>query len=171
AHLEFHVGSVDEQEDQRGMAHMIEHVCFLGSERRITLQSGGLGMTSNACTDFNHTVYHISMDSQHMSRGLEALADIGFTPAFRAERVEKERAAVLSEAQMVNDCTYRLQTQIIGAVHSDNRIHTRFPIGLEAQIAKWSVEQLRSFHRKWYVPENATLYIIGDVDEEGVRAE
>ncbi|CAE7201626.1 SPP [Symbiodinium necroappetens] len=77
AHLEFHVGSIDEQENQRGMAHMLEHVCFLGSERRMQLQSGGLGMTSNACTDFNHTVYHLSLGTEYLSQGLEALADIG----------------------------------------------------------------------------------------------
>ncbi|CAE7018386.1 SPP [Symbiodinium sp. KB8] len=166
AHLEFHVGSIDEQENQRGMAHMLEHVCFLGSERRMQLQSGGLGMTSNACTDFNHTVYHLSLGTEYLSQGLEALADIGFNPAFRPERVEKERAAVLSEAQMVNDVQYRLQTQFLTAMHKDNPIHVRFPIGLEHQIANWTVEDLQSFHIRWYVPENATLFIVGDVDED-----
>jgi len=148
------------------MAHMLEHVCFLGSERRMQLQSGGLGMTSNACTDFNHTVYHLSLGTEYLSQGLEALADIGFNPAFRPERVEKERAAVLSEAQMVNDVQYRLQTQFLTAMHEDNPIHVRFPIGLEHQIANWTVEDLQSFHIRWYVPENATLFIVGDVDED-----
>jgi len=123
-------------------------------------------MTSNACTDFNHTVYHLSIGSEHVKDGLEALADIGFKPAFRPERVEKERAAVLSEAQMVNDVQYRLQTQFLTAMHEDNQIHVRFPIGLEHQIANWSVDDLRAFHTRWYVPENATLFIVGDVDED-----
>jgi len=166
AHLEFHVGSVDEQEDQRGMAHMLEHICFLGSEKRMQLQSSGLGMTSNACTDFNHTVYYVSIGSEHVQEGLQVLSDVGFQPAFKPERVEKERAAVLSEAQMVNDCQYRLQTQFLSALHGDNCIHTRFPIGLEQQIASWTVEELRRFHSRWYVPENATLFIVGDIDEE-----
>eukprot|EP00931_Biecheleriopsis_adriatica_P087119 TRINITY_DN6162_c0_g2_i1.p1 TRINITY_DN6162_c0_g2~~TRINITY_DN6162_c0_g2_i1.p1 ORF type:complete len:1173 (+),score=264.06 TRINITY_DN6162_c0_g2_i1:464-3520(+) len=153
------------------MAHMLEHICFLGSECRTRLQSSGLGMTSNACTDFNHTVYHLSMNKEDLAKGLEALADIGFSPAFRPERVEKERSAVLSEAQMVNDCTYRMQTQFLGAVHADNLIHARFPIGLESQISRWSIDELRAFHRRWYVPENATLYVVGDIDEEGSVAE
>ncbi|CAE7675652.1 SPP, partial [Symbiodinium microadriaticum] len=123
-------------------------------------------MTSNACTDFNHTVYHLSLGTEYLSQGLEALADIGFNPAFRPERVEKERAAVLSEAQMVNDVQYRLQTQFLTAMHKDNPIHVRFPIGLEHQIANWTVEDLQSFHIRWYVPENATLFIVGDVDED-----
>ncbi|CAJ1340341.1 unnamed protein product [Effrenium voratum] len=149
AHLEFHVGSVDEQEDQRGMAHMLEHICFLGSSKRVQLQSSGLGMTSNACTDFNHTVYYVSIGSEHLGEGLKVLADIGFEPAFEPERVEKERAAVLSEAQMVNDCQYRMQTQFLSSLHGDNQIHVRFPIGLEQQIANWTIEELRRFHSRW----------------------
>eukprot|EP00434_Breviolum_minutum_P001703 symbB.v1.2.001511.t1/scaffold82.1/size400680/21 len=58
------------------------------------------------------------------------------------------------------------QTQFLSALHDDNCIHTRFPIGLEQQIASWSVEELRKFHSRWYVPENATLFIVGDIDEE-----
>eukprot|EP00435_Cladocopium_sp_Y103_P060838 s714_g22.t1 len=85
AHLEFHVGSVDEQEDdQRGMAHMLEHICFLGSEKRQQLQSSGLGMTSNACTDFNHTVYYVSIGSEHVQEGLQVLSDVGKQDAMKA---------------------------------------------------------------------------------------
>ena len=96
---------------------------------------------------------------------------MGFSPEFRPERIEKERAAVLSEAQMVNDCNYRLQTQILGAQHSENPIHQRFPIGLESQISNWTRDELRAFHGRWYVPENATLYVVGDVSEDRVIQE
>lgn len=171
AHLEFHVGSVDEEETQRGMAHMMEHICFLGSDRRIELNQRGVRMTSNALTDFHHTVFHLSLGTGHVTEGLNVLAEVGFAPAFRPERIEKERAAVLSEAQMVNDLTYRLQSQIIAATHSENRIHQRFPIGLEDQIGRWTQAELRAFHRKWYAPENATLWVVGDFAEDDVVAD
>jgi len=103
AHLELHVGSIDEADHQQGMAHMLEHICFLGSRRRLQLQSSGVAMTSNALTDFNHTVYHLNLPSSELGIGLDALSDIAFTPTFEPERIEKERRAVLSEAQMVND--------------------------------------------------------------------
>ena len=57
AHLEMHVGSVDEAENEQGIAHMIEHVTFLGSKKREQLLSNGA--RSNAYTDFHHTVFHV----------------------------------------------------------------------------------------------------------------
>ena len=56
AHLEVHVGSVDENERQQGLAHLVEHVTFLGSRKREQLL--GTGTRSNAYTDFHHTVFH-----------------------------------------------------------------------------------------------------------------
>lgn len=55
--MEVHVGSVDEEDDEQGIAHMIEHVAFLGSKKREKLL--GTGARSNAYTDFHHTVFHI----------------------------------------------------------------------------------------------------------------
>lgn len=57
AHMEVHAGSIDEEEDEQGIAHMIEHVAFLGSKKREKLL--GTGARSNAYTDFHHTVFHI----------------------------------------------------------------------------------------------------------------
>ena len=57
AHLEVHAGSIDEEDDEQGIAHMIEHVAFLGSKKREKLL--GTGARSNAYTDFHHTVFHI----------------------------------------------------------------------------------------------------------------
>jgi predicted Zn-dependent peptidase len=55
--MEVHVGSIDEEEDEQGIAHMIEHVAFLGSKKREKIL--GTGARSNAYTDFHHTVFHI----------------------------------------------------------------------------------------------------------------
>lgn len=57
AHMEIHAGSIDEADDEQGIAHMIEHVAFLGSKKREKLL--GTGARSNAYTDFHHTVFHI----------------------------------------------------------------------------------------------------------------
>lgn len=55
--MEVHAGSIDEEDDEQGIAHMIEHVAFLGSKKREKLL--GTGARSNAYTDFHHTVFHI----------------------------------------------------------------------------------------------------------------
>lgn len=169
AHMEVHVGSIDEEDDEQGIAHMIEHVAFLGSKKREKLL--GTGARSNAYTDFHHTVFHIhSPTSTKDSDGdllpfvLDALNEIAFHPKFLASRVEKERRAILSELQMMNTIEYRVDCQLLQHLHSENKLSKRFPIGLEEQIKKWDADKIRKFHERWYFPANATLYIVGDID-------
>lgn len=166
AHLEVHVGSVDENEMQQGMAHMVEHITFLGSRRRERLL--GTGSRSNAYTDFHHTVFHVHAPLQSasgiemMPQVLEALHEIAFEPEFLSSRIKKERLAVLSEAQMMNTIDYRTDCTLLQYLHHENALGYRFPIGLEEQIKTWPEEKMREFHSKWYFPANATLYVVGD---------
>ncbi|KAF0931421.1 hypothetical protein E2562_004549 [Oryza meyeriana var. granulata] len=166
AHMEVHVGSIDEEEDEQGIAHMIEHVAFLGSKKREKLL--GTGARSNAYTDFHHTVFHIHSPTKTkeycedlLPSVLDALNEIAFHPKFSSSRVEKERRAILSELQMMNTIEYRLLQHL----HSENKLSERFPIGLEEQIHKWDPDKIRRFHERWYYPANATLYLVGEIDD------
>lgn len=168
AHMEVHVGSIDEEDDEQGIAHMIEHVAFLGSKKREKLL--GTGARSNAYTDFHHTVFHIHSptamkDSSEdlLPSVLDALNEIAFHPKFLTSRVEKERRAILSELQMMNTIEYRVDCQLLQHLHSENKLSRRFPIGLEEQIQKWDPEKIQKFHERWYFPANATLYVVGDI--------
>ncbi|CAI5990129.1 unnamed protein product [Closterium sp. NIES-64] len=168
AHLEMHVGSVDEREDEQGLAHLIEHVTFLGSRKREKLL--GTGARSNAYTDFHHTVFHVHapvtmQGSQEpmLPMVLAALHEIAFAPKFLPSRIDKERRAVLSEMQMMNTIEYRVDCQLLHHMHSENLLSCRFPIGQEDQVKKWPVDQIRAFHDRWYFPANATLYVVGDL--------
>ncbi|BBN04418.1 stromal processing peptidase, chloroplastic [Marchantia polymorpha subsp. ruderalis] len=168
AHMEMHVGSVDEMENEQGIAHMIEHVAFLGSKKREKLL--GTGARSNAYTDFHHTVFHVhspitaqGSNEPLLPLVLEALHEIAFKPKFLSSRVEKERRAVLSELQMMNTIEYRVDCQLLQQLHSENMLGYRFPIGLEEQIQKWDPETIKAFHERWYFPANATLFIVGDI--------
>eukprot|EP00271_Cylindrocystis_brebissonii_P022866 TRINITY_DN898_c0_g1_i1.p1 TRINITY_DN898_c0_g1~~TRINITY_DN898_c0_g1_i1.p1 ORF type:complete len:1519 (-),score=355.87 TRINITY_DN898_c0_g1_i1:1045-5601(-) len=172
AHLEMHVGSVDEAAHEQGVAHMIEHVTFLGSKKREKLL--GTGCRSNAYTDFHHTVFHVhapvtaqGKEEPLLPMVLEALYEIAFQPQFLPSRIEKERRAVLSELQMMNTIEYRVDCQLLQQLHSENLLSARFPIGLEEQIQQWDVETIRAFHKRWYFPANATLYIVGDIGSVG----
>uniref|UniRef100_J3MG01 Stromal processing peptidase, chloroplastic n=1 Tax=Oryza brachyantha TaxID=4533 RepID=J3MG01_ORYBR len=170
AHMEVHVGSIDEEEDEQGIAHMIEHVAFLGSKKREKLL--GTGARSNAYTDFHHTVFHIHSPTKTKEYGedllpsvLDALNEIAFHPKFSSSRVEKERRAILSELQMMNTIEYRVDCQLLQHLHSENKLSERFPIGLEEQIHKWDPDKIRRFHERWYYPANATLYLVGEIDD------
>ncbi|KAH7434480.1 hypothetical protein KP509_06G019300 [Ceratopteris richardii] len=168
AHMEMHVGSVDEEENEQGIAHMIEHVTFLGSKKREQLLTHGA--RSNAYTDFHHTVFHVhapvlvpGTTEPMLPRVLDTLHEIAFKPKIVESRIEKERKAILSELQMMNTIEYRVDCQLLQQLHSENLLGYRFPIGLEEQIKKWDVDIIRNFHERWYFPANATLYVVGDI--------
>ncbi|GAU18885.1 hypothetical protein TSUD_228750 [Trifolium subterraneum] len=166
--MEVHAGSIDEEDDEQGIAHMIEHVAFLGSKKCEKLLE--TGARSNAYTDFHHTVFHIhapttTKDSDDLLPSvLDALNEIAFHPKFLSSRIEKEWRAILLELQMMNTIEYRVDCQLLQHLHSENKLSKRFPIGLEEQIKKWDADKIRKFHERWYFPANATLYIVGDID-------
>lgn len=104
-----------------------------------------------------------------LPRALDALCEV-LNAEFLPQRVEKERAAVLSEMSMVNTIEYRVECQILRALHAENSLSRRFPIGLEEQIRQWTVRDVIAFHETHYRPENALLYVVGDVAPDEVVA-
>ena len=169
AHLEVHAGSVDEEEEEQGIAHLVEHCTFLGSKRRESLL--GTGARSNAYTDFHHTVFHVHAPHANANNGrpmlpavLDALTEIGFEPEMLPARIEKERKAVTAEAQMMNTIEYRVDCQLLQYLHWENALGCRFPIGKMDQVQRWTRDEVYNFWEKHYYPENATLYVVGDVD-------
>jgi len=93
------------------------------------------------------------------------LNEIAFHPAFEHTRIEKERRAVLAEVQMMNTIEYRVDCKLLEALHWENALGHRFPIGMEEQIHQWGGDVLKAFHKRWYFPANMTLYIVGDLEQ------
>ena len=173
-HLQIKAGSADEMASQQGMAHMCEHVSYMGSRKRERLF--GTSSQTNAQTDFHHTVYWAACptmkpntDVPMLPLALDAVLDV-MEARFESSRVEKERSAILSEAAMVNTIDYRVEVQLLAALHAENRLHKRFPIGLIEQIQRWTPTELQAYHDAHYRPNNAHLYVIGEVDPEEARA-
>eukprot|EP00903_Cladosiphon_okamuranus_P006624 g6470.t1 len=180
AHLEVFAGSADELDSQQGMAHLVEHVAYMGSRKRERLF--GTGSSTNAYTDFHHTVFYASCPvltppgwgrpTPMLGRALGALLDV-LEAVCEESRLEKERSAVLSELTMVNTIDYRMECQVLSALHAENQLSRRFPIGKEELIKGWKTHDILEFHRKHYRPDNAVLYCIGDLNvdetEEQIR--
>jgi secreted Zn-dependent insulinase-like peptidase len=168
AHLEIMSGSTSEMENQQGMAHLVEHVAYMGSVHRQLL--AGTGSKTNAYTDFHQTVFFASCpntmpntNTPMLPMALDALLDVMKTTV-GDERLEMERCAVLSELSMINTLDYRIECHVIKSLHTENIMCKRFPIGKEELIRKWSKNDLQLFHNLHYLPDNAVLYIVGDVN-------
>jgi predicted Zn-dependent peptidase len=164
------VNLADELEAQQGIAHLTEHVAYMGSRKRELLF--GTGSQTNAYTDFHHTVFYAVCPDKTPRSGipmlpmaLDALVDV-MEARVESSRLEKERAAVLSEMTMVNTIEYRVECQILSTLHRENRLAKRFPIGKESLIKSWQTDDVKSWHRTHYRPDNVLLYLVGDVNAD-----
>lgn len=170
AHLQVFSGSADELQPQQGIAHLTEHVAYMGSRKRERLF--GTGSQTNAYTDFHHTVFYAACPTYTprsngnvpmLPMALDALCDV-MEARVEPSRLEKERQAVLSEMTMVNTIEYRVECQILSTLHRENRLAKRFPIGKESLICTWQTDDVKTWHRTHYRPDNVLLYIVGDVN-------
>ena len=180
AHLQVFSGSADELHGQQGIAHLTEHVAYMGSRKRERLF--GTGSQTNAYTDFHHTVFYAACPAVSPGGGgggggggapmlpmaLDALCDV-MEARCEPSRIEKERQAVLSEMTMVNTIEYRVECQILGTLHRENRLAKRFPIGKEALIRSWDQNDVKAWHRTHYRPDNVLLYVVGDLEPDVVE--
>lgn len=100
---------------------------------------------------------------------LDALCDV-MEARCDPSRIEKERQAVLSEMTMVNTIEYRVECQILSTLHRENRLAKRFPIGKEVLIQNWKQDDVKTWHRTHYRPDNVLLYIVGDLEPQFVES-
>ncbi|MCL2602066.1 MAG: insulinase family protein, partial [Treponema sp.] len=172
-------GSVLETEEERGLAHFVEHMAFRGtahfpgSELINYLRSLGMrfGADINAHVSFDETVYRIevpveSADDRRIipARALQMLDDWSWGLTFDPEAVESERLVVLEEYRFRMGAGERINRQLFPALFRDSLYAERLPIGLLEVIENATPQQLEDFYRKWYKPENMTVIIAGDFD-------
>ena len=156
----------------QGVAHYLEHLVFLGTEKWRTAEEmkelmASLGMSfggdTNASTDHCSTIY--TMEAPAGDDNVRLVVEILYQMMFKAllleACVDSERGPILSEKQMRNTIDYRRGLQMMGLMHARNRIPTRLPIGLERLIKGFTADDLRRFYSKWYYAANMTLYVAG----------
>ena len=144
-------GSVLETEDQRGLAHFLEHMAFNGTERFAKheiieyLESIGstFGPDLNARTGFDDTLYFFEIptdDPEITERAFQSLSDWAFSIALEPEEVELERGVVLEEWRLSQGFDSRLQQNLLDLLFSDSLYASRAPIGLTEVIENAPVE-------------------------------
>ena len=178
-------GSLNEADDQQGLAHFIEHMAFNGSahfkpgELVSYFESTGarLGPHVNAYTSFDETVYMLDLPTDSpevVQKGLTALADFAGGLSFAPEEVEKERGVVIEEWRGRLGAGSRLQDKQVPVLYYRSRYVQRIPIGKPEIIRMAPAARLRDFYDTWYRPERMSVVAVGDVDqrtlEEGIRA-
>ncbi|MGK0183052.1 MAG: zinc protease [Halioglobus sp.] len=167
-------GSVLEKENERGIAHFVEHMVFKGSENFApgevitTLESLGaaFGVEVNAYTSFEHTEYRIDLplDKKNaLDKALLIMSDWAFRTTISNIEVEKERDVILDEKRRRNSAAQRAHAFAWSQLSVESQFEQRHPIGLPEVIANVSPQVIRDFYKRWYTPQNMAIIISGDI--------
>lgn len=162
------VGSADEKEGEYGIAHVYEHMLFKGTKKRgvgdVAKEIEMLGGNINAYTSFDNTVYHFTVGSKHFSKGLDIMSDVIQNSAFDAQELKKELEVVVEEIRRGKDNPGRMMYyELLGTAFTTHP-YGRPVIGTEESVNGLTRDYILEFFNRWYVPNNMTLVVVGDID-------
>ena len=179
------VGSIQEEESQRGLAHFLEHMAFNGSEHfngegkgiiDYTRSLGvAFGRNLNAYTSIAETVYNIndvpSTRQSAIDSCLLILKDWSNGLLLTDEEIDKERGVIHEEWRLRRSAQQRMLENQLETLYPGSKYGRRMPIGLMSVVDNFKYDELRDYYRKWYRPDNQALVIVGDVDVDHIEAQ
>jgi zinc protease len=174
-------GSTNETETTRGIAHYLEHLAFNGSANfppgaLVPLfEQFGLtfGRDQNAFTTFDQTVYQIMVpagQAETLDKAMLFMADVASRLDLAAPEIDRERQIILEEKRARASGGQRVNDYVIERLAPESTLGRRLPIGTEETIRNVTADDFRDFYRRWYVPSNMTLIVVGDCDPAAVAA-
>lgn len=172
--LFIHAGSLMEDDDQRGIAHFLEHMAFNGTrhfpgaEMVEYFQRLGMsfGADTNAHTSFDETVYKLELpknDTAMLQEGLGLLRDYADGMLLNDAEIDNERGVILSEKRTRDSASYRSYQARIKFLLPESRIPTRQPIGMEEVIKNVPRQRFVDYYTRWYTKDRMILVVVGDV--------
>ena len=175
------VGSILEEENQRGLAHFLEHMCFNGTEHFPGngvikyLESIGVkfGTDLNAYTSIDETVYNIDNVPVTVPGAIDSclwiLHDWADGLLLEGEDIDKERGVIHEEWRSRQDAQMRMYEQILPKVYPNNKYGHRMPIGLMEIVDNFPYQALRDYYEKWYRPDQQGIVVVGDIDVDQIE--
>ena len=171
--LWYHVGSKDEERTQRGFAHLFEHLMFEGSEHYPgdyfkPLQR--LGASVNGSTSPDRTNYFVDLPSAHVELAVAMESDrmANFLPALSDEKVRVQKDVVKNEYRQnyANRPYGQVGKTLAEAMYPPDHPYSWLTIGAMEDVERASRDDIEAFFRRYYVPANASLAIVGDIDPD-----
>ncbi len=175
------VGSILENDEQRGLAHFLEHMCFNGTENfpgneLVTwLETKGVkfGQNLNAYTSIDETVYNISnvptASIAVQDSCLLILHDWADGLLLLPEEIDKERGVIHEEWRSRNVGQQRLMEQMAPAMYPGSKYGYRLPIGTMEVVDNFAPQVLRDYYEAWYRPDQQGIVVVGDIDVDRIE--
>jgi zinc protease len=179
--LHISAGSLMEAEDQRGLAHFLEHMVFNGTKNytaadlvpRMQRLGIAFGAHANAYTSFDETVYMLDlpdMTEDTLKLAFTVMRDFGDGALLAEDEINKERGVILSEKISRDSVSYRLMEQQFATLLPDSLITRRFPIGDEQVIKTAPRDRFVDLYTRYYTPRRMTFIVVGDVNPDDYRS-
>ncbi|MBR5477307.1 MAG: insulinase family protein [Bacteroidaceae bacterium] len=175
-YLATNVGAYQEEDDQDGLAHFLEHMCFNGTknfpDKKLLeyLQSIGaeFGRNINASTGFEQTQYMLNnipiIREGIIDSCLLVLHDYAHYVTCDPEEIDAERGVIVEERRSRRDANWRIFERMLPYYFGDTKMARRTLIGGEEQLKTFKYESLTNFYRKWYNPDMQAVIVVGDFD-------
>lgn len=178
--LAINAGSILEDENQRGLAHFMEHMNFNGTknfpDNKLVdfLQSIGVkfGQHLNAYTSFDETVYMLPVPLDkpgNLDSGLKVMEDWAFNATLTDEQINKERGVVLEELRLGLGADKRMSDKYLPKLLYNSQYANRLPIGKKEVLENFKPEVIRQFHKDWYRPDLMAIVVVGDINVDEVE--
>jgi zinc protease len=175
--LVVNAGSILEDDDQQGLAHFVEHMCFNGTHRFSKsalvdfLEKSGVrfGADLNAYTSFDETVYMLQLPTDRqglIDSAFMVLEEWAHAVSHEDEEIDKERGVIREEWRLGLGADDRMRKKYFPIIFNDSRYAERLPIGQIGVIDTASYETLRRFYRDWYRPNLQAIIVVGDLDTD-----
>lgn len=179
--LAVNVGSILEADDQRGLAHFVEHMAFNGTasfEKQALvdwLESIGMqfGADVNAYTGFDETVFTLTVPTDTgtaLETGIQVLEEWAHRVSFDSTEIEKERGVVIEEWRLGQGAGARMRDKVFPVLLAGSRYADRLPIGSLESLQTFDPAALRRFYHDWYRPDLMAVIAVGDFDADRVEA-
>lgn len=167
--IAYDVGSYVEDSGERGLAHLVEHMIYKGtetlSESDIDAIARKYGASFNAFTSMDETSYYFEVNKNNWKPFVPLLADCMQNARFDKEHLASEVKAVIQELKMGKDNYWRsMMLKAMELVFPANHPYHTPTIGFKEDLLNLDAENLKKFYKKYYRPDRATLFIVGDVD-------
>jgi len=166
------VGGRDEDDSNRGIAHLLEHMFFKGTESRTSSQINStfdkLGVIVNAFTDYDRTCFYAQGLSEHLETMIEVMSDCLFNSTYPSQELAKEKTVVCSELEMYQNDFENLAGTNAVTIGLQGTGYDYVLGGTPESVSKLTTEDLVNFRDKWYTPDRIVVSVCGDVDFDTV---
>jgi zinc protease len=173
--IAYNVGSAEEESGERGLAHLVEHMIFKGtdklSESDLDAIARKFGASYNAYTSYDITSYYFETNKNNWRPFLDILADCMQNVRFEPEHLASEVKAVVQELNMGKDQYWRsLCYKGLELLFAANHPYHTPVIGYKEDLLTLTADRVKAFYKRHYTPDRATLFVAGDIDPTEMMA-